>query len=212
VTDPSEPRVKRLYTHLLQLAGFAAACIAIYNFYYSPFERVEASVYYAPFEMPTPILEQLNRLEALTSPEASRKQFLSGVGGTRLVPGTGGALDQVLGNVATYVKTAAPVIGHSADYLFKGYWHARIRNSGSRAASSTVLHFPTEVSASVSRDGRGPTTPPVKALAIPVGNLQGGEEIVVDAWSLAAPSDDLANKITLTHDLGAGRVKVARHD
>lgn len=216
MTEAEAAPVKRVYTHLLQLAGFAAACIAIYNFYVSPFDRVEATVSYSAFALPTPIAQQIDRLLPLTSPDLGRKQFLTGVGGTRLVPGAGGALDQVLNNIAGFVNTAAPVIAHHADYLFKGYWHATIRNTGSRAATSAILHFPIEVSATVTRphDARPSvdSLAPMTALAIPVGNVQGGEEVVVDAWSLAAPSDSLATQITLTHDLGSGRVKLTQHD
>lgn len=213
--DAAAP-IKRFYTHLLQLAGFGAACIAIYNFYVSPFDRVEATVYYTSFEMPTPVVQQIDRLAALASPDRGRKQFLSGVTASRLVPGTVGALDQVLGNIAAFVNTEAPVIGHRDDYLYKGYWHATIQNTGSRSATSAVLHFPTEVSAAVTRPRETResvySAAPVTGLAIPIGNVQGGEEVVVDAWSLAAPTESLAAKITLTHDLGVGRVKTTHKD
>jgi len=46
--------------------------------------------------------------------------------------------------------------------------------------------------------------------AFSIGNILPGddEEVIVYAWSSSAPTEDAAKKITLTTDVGVGRVRL----
>jgi len=43
-----------------------------------------------------------------------------------------------------------------------------------------------------------------------LGNVQPADQVIVYAWTLSRATEEVAKKITLTHDLGAGRVLLTR--
>jgi len=57
------------------------------------------------------------------------------------------------------------------------------------------------------------STPPwmenVRAFAL--GNVQfGDEDVIVQAWTIAPATTEVAQKLTLTHDVGSGRLRISR--
>jgi hypothetical protein len=204
-----------MFKHIATATGFLAACIGLYTWFNAPTERPEAEVYYADFELPPALAQQLHALTPLANLDESRSQFFKPTFRHRLVPDASGLVDQVLGSLTNYVTDKVPAIQHKNEFTFKAYWKITVRNPGSRTASSVVLHFPVTASAVVSRPHADAT--PVQELPVTtsqvfsIGNVQPGEDqIIVHAWTLSPATDDVAKKISLTHDLGSGKIHLAR--
>jgi hypothetical protein len=211
----------KAYKHVIQLTGFLAACVALYSWCTAPVERLEADVYFADFEMPPAIAQQLTALAPLTNAETSRAEFFRPNIRHKILPDTSGTVDQILGNIAQFVHDKAPLVQRPGDFLYKGFWRVTVRNPGSRTAANVVVHLPIPAAGVVAR-GRldqapppqppaTPLSPPTPLQAFPLGNVQGGQEsVVLYAWTLAPPTEAYARQITLTHDLGSGRVRIVR--
>lgn len=198
----------------MQVAGFLATCVGLYAWVTAPQERPQAEVYFADFEEPPSLAQQLQALGPLTSLDDSRGQFFKPSLRHKILPDTSGTVDQVLGSVGSFVTDKVPVLQHRNDYAFKGYWRVRVRNPGSRTASAVSLRFPVTASGVVA-SSRGKKVsiqelPVVITDVFALGNVQPADEVVVYAWTLSPASEDLAKKITLTHDTGQGQVQVKR--
>jgi hypothetical protein len=206
--------MRLMFKHVVQAAGFLGTCLALYTWYTAPKEVAQAEVYFADWEAPPPISQQLRALAPLATLEESRGQFFKPSFRHKILPDTSGTVDQVLGSVAAFVNEKVPAIQHGNDFAFKGYWRVIVRNRGSRTASAVTLHFPVAASGVVSRPQAAQT--PIQDLpvstsnAFPLGNLQPSDQVVVYAWTLSPANQDVARQITLTHDLGAGQVILAR--
>jgi hypothetical protein len=85
---------------------------------------------------------------------------------------------------------------------------------------ANVYYAEFELPAAIAQQFRAlsPLSTPVQELTastakvFSLGNILPGDDddVVVHAWSASPPNDDLAKKITLTHDVGVGRVKLLR--
>jgi|SRR6266849_2045565 len=200
--------------HVIPLTGFLAACVGLYAWYTAPTAGLEASVYSAEFELPASIAQQVRALKPLTVPGEFRGIFLEPSFRQRMLPTNFGLPDQIISGVTAFANEKAPIIQHESDFAFKGYWKVIVRNTGSRSASSVTLHFPMTVSGVISRPHS--ESKPVQELqasttkVFSLGNILPGddEEIIVYAWSPSPPTEDAAKKITLTHDVGVGRVRL----
>jgi hypothetical protein len=205
-----------MFKHVVTVVGFLAACVGLYAWFSAPTERPEAEVYYADFELPSALAQQLHALTPLANVDESRSQFFKPSFRHRILsPDANGLVEQLLSSMSTYVSDKAPAIQHKNDFTFKGYWRITVRNRGSRSASSVMLHFPVSASGVVSRPHADAT--PVQELPVTtsetfaVGNVQPGEDsIILHAWTMSPPSEDVARKITMTHDMGTGKVHIAR--
>jgi|SRR5581483_5506052 len=205
----------RPYKHLLQFTGFVAACLGIYSWWTAPVARLQAEIYFADFEMPAPVVQQFAALTPLTEAETAKSEFFHPNLRHRIMPDTGGTVDQILNNLAAYVKEKAPAVERRDEVLYKGFWRVRVRNLGSRAVSNVMIRFPMPASAVVSRPAvdRTPVQqlPATTSQAFAVGTIQGGDDVaVLYAWTLSPATDELARKIAVTHDLGAGRIRISR--
>jgi hypothetical protein len=201
---------------LAALLGVAATAVTLYSFITRPKELPEAEVYYADFEVPSIIAQQLRLLAPLADAEASRGKFLKPSFRQRLVPDSAGLVDQFINNMTAFTKERAPMIQHAGEFAFKGYWKVTVRNTGSKTASSVTLHFPVMASGVVSRPHLEATSvqelPASTAQVFTLGNIQPGDnnEVVVYAWTVTAATHEMASKIRLIHDLGTGEVHVIR--
>jgi hypothetical protein len=201
-----------MFKHLMPAVGFLATCIGLYTWFTAPRERPQAEVYFADFEVPAPLAQQLRALAPLTTLDESRSQFFKPSLRHKILPDTSGTVDQVLGSVAAFVNAKVPVIEHRSDFAFKGYWRVTVRNPGSRTASAVTVRFPVPASGVVHSSHGAPASIqelPVSTTDVFVlGNLQPSDEVVLYAWTLSAATEDVARKITLTHDLGQGQVQL----
>jgi len=205
-----------MFKHVVQITGFLAACVALYAWFTAPTAGLEAEVHFAEFEMPASIAQQLRALASLTRPEGMREIVHTSVRQKIFSAADFGVTDQIGRDVNAFINKNAPVVQNKNDYAFKGYWKVTVRNTGSRSASSVTLHFPITVSGVISKPHASAT--PIQELpasttrVFSLGNVLPGDEDenIVYAWSLEPSSEDVAKKITLTHDVGVGRIHVSR--
>jgi hypothetical protein len=202
-----------VFKRIAEIVGFVATCAGLYVWLTAPTAGLEADVYFADFELPPSIAQQFRALAPLTSASESRPLFFKSGLRDRILPGGGDQIDQMLNKVATFASEKAPAILHGGDFAYKGYWRISVRNRGSKSASSVVLHLPVPAFGVVSKShGDRPAVPPFESVrAFPLGNVQGGDEdVVVQAWTAAPANAETAQKLTLTHDVGTGRVRITR--
>lgn len=204
-----------MFKHVVQVTGFLAACVGLYAWFTAPTAGLEAEVHFAEFEMPAAVAQQLRALAPLTRPEGMREivhtNFRQKLFGAEVF----GAIEQAGRDVNAFVNKNAPIVLNKNDYAFKGYWKVTVRNTGSKSASSVTLHFPITVSGVIGKPHAN--TAPIQELTVSttrvflLGNILPGDEDenIVYAWSLE-PSSEEAKKITLTHDVGVGRIRVLR--
>jgi hypothetical protein len=205
----------RHYKHVIQITGFVSATIAIYTFCTTPVGRLQAEIYYADFELPPGVAQQLAALAPLTASQTARAEFFRPGLRHRILPDTSGTVDQVLGSVAEFVNEKAPGVASRRDFLYKGYWKINVHNPGTRAVSNVVVRLPVAASAVISRStaerGALQDLPPATAQMFTLGNIQGSDDgVVLHAWTLEAPTPALAAQITITHDLGRAATRIVR--
>jgi hypothetical protein len=202
-----------VFKRIAEIVGFVATCAGLYVWLTAPTAGLEADVYFADFELPPSITQQFRALAPLTAASESRPLFFKSGLRDRILPGGGDQIDQMLTKVATFANEKAPAIRHSGDFAYKGYWRVSVRNKGSKSASSAVLHLPVPAFGVVSRSHTD--QPAVSSLesvrSFPLGNVQGGDDdVVVQAWTAAPANAETARRLTLTHDVGTGRVRITR--
>jgi len=201
-----------MFKQVMQAIGFIATCVGLYAWYTAPKERPQAEVYFADFEVPPPLAQQLRALAPLTTLDDARGQFFKPGLRHKILPDTSGTVDQVLGSVAAFVNDKVPLIQHRGDFAFKGYWHVTVSNPGSRTASAVTLRFPVPATG-VATTPRGTQTaiqdlPPSTGSAFALGNLQPADQVQFYAWTLVPATEELARQIMLTHDTGQGQIHV----
>ncbi|MES1255185.1 MAG: hypothetical protein ABUS56_06235 [Acidobacteriota bacterium] len=203
-----------MFKHIAQTAGFLGTCLALYTWFTAPKEAPQAEVYFADWEVPPPLAQQLHALAPLTTLEEARGQFFKPSFRHKILPDTSGTVDQVLGSVTAFVNDKVPAVQHRSDFAFKGYWRVTVRNRGTRAASAVTLRFPVTASGAVRKPADAQTAvqdlPASTTNVFALGNVQSSDEVVVYAWTLSPATADVARQITLTHDLGAGEVVLTR--
>ena len=202
-----------MFKRIAEVVGFLATCAGLYVWFTAPTTGLEADVYFADFELPPSITQQSRGLAPLTNATESRPLFFSKGLRDKILPGGGDQIDQMLTRMANFATEKAPAILHTSDFAYKGYWRVAVRNKGSKSASSVVLHLPVPASGNVVRSHIDQSTPPwmenVRAFAL--GNVQfGDEDVIVQAWTIAPATTEVAQKLTLTHDVGSGRLRISR--
>jgi len=201
-----------VFKRIAEIVGFLATCAGLYVWFTAPTTGLEADVYFADFELPPNITQQFRGLAPLTNATESRPLFFSKGLRDKILPGGGDQIDQMLSRVANFANEKAPAILHTSDFAFKGYWRVAVRNKGAKSASSVVLHLPVPASGNVVRSHVDQAPPAwlenVRAFAL--GNVQfGDDDVIVRAWTIAPATADVAQKLTLTHDVGSGRLRIS---
>ena len=186
--EPHEPKSAKgqetrspMFKYIAQGVGLLATCIAVYTWLTAPTAGLEGDVYFADFQLPPSIEQQLLALAPLTSPADSRPLFFKPSLRSRILPDTSGTVDQVLANIATMTNDKAPIIRHKEDFSYKGYWRVTVRGTpGPRPRRRWPSHFPVLRGPESSGAGRGTTQskllPVETARVFSLGNIQLGDD------------------------------------
>ena len=206
-----------MYLLLLRSLKYIGASIAtvlalmqIWSMLTAPSSSLNADISFGSFVIPPGLAERLDQISRLTD-EPTLKSQVDVSGALDVIQDKNQrelATDRVLSRIRSFLQADLPR-GIPPPYSgIRGYWEVRVRNSGTKAVSDTVLTLPDIVYVLVEREGQltkhGETSSVLR-----LEKLQPREEIKVMAWTAyTKPSLYGSDQIKLTHGEGVGTVTV----
>jgi hypothetical protein len=177
--------------------------VGLWTWYQSPSKELEATIERGALYLPPKYAQFSAAVSDAIAPESLQGAFTKA---EKLADGDFKVPSSPLLLVSQSLREELKLDDPIQQLTFHGYWNATVVNTGDVSVEEVVLRLPDAHTSTIRREDRAGDIE-ARGPIIGLGKIGAGQKVHITAWTIAPPVEWAAQKPTLHHAGGPGRIK-----